>query len=92
MNKKDNKLKIENNLLKKKNKDLTKELQFYKKIFEHRNSCIFNLRIKTINGEKVWIDSINIYNKTDLLFKLDKDEEVEQWIKDLNRPYKDNDW
>ena len=48
--------------------------------------------IKTINGEKLWIDSLNIYNKKDLLFKLDKDEEVEQWIKDLNRPYKDNDW
>jgi len=91
MNKKDTKLRIENSLLKKKNADLEKELKFFKRILEHNNSCIFNLSIKTINGEKIWIDKQIIYNKRELLFKLDKDEEVETWIKELNRPYKDDD-
>ena len=35
-------------------KELEEELKFYKSIFKthRREPCVFNLRIKTINGEK----------------------------------------
>lgn len=99
MNKKDTKLKIENSILKKKNKtleqknkELQKELEFMNKIFDNYYSAVSNLRIKTINGKKIWIDSVSISNKPDLLFQLDKDIEVNDWIKNLNSPYNDNDW
>lgn len=99
MNKKDTKLKIKNSILKKKNKtleqknkELQKELEFMNKIFDNYYSAVSNLRIKTIKGEKIWIDSVSISNKPDLLFQLDKDKEVNDWIKNLNSPYDDNDW
>lgn len=99
MNKKDTKLKIENSIIKKKNKileqknkELEKELKFMNKVFDNYYSAVSNLRIKTINGEKIWIDSVSISNKPDLLFQLDKDKEVNYWIKNLNSPYDDNDW
>jgi hypothetical protein len=58
---------------------LQKELDFYKSIFKsHQNSCVFNLRIKTIKGEKVWVDYIL---DTDSLHLLDKDSEVIDWLK-----------
>ena len=99
MNKKDTILKIKNNILKKKNKDLEqknkdlqKDLEFMNKIFNNYYSAVSNLRIKTIKGEKIWIDSVSISNKPNLLFQLDKDKEVNDWINNLNSPYDDNDW
>ena len=56
-----------------------KELHFYQSLFKtHCNSAVFNLYSKTINGEKVWIDPIMEHGKLHLL---DKDEEVEEWLK-----------
>ena len=79
-------------LLKKKYKKIKKELKFMKKIFEHQNSAIYNLKIKKINNKKIWIDKIKILSNPELLLKLDKDEEVIEWINDLNLSYKDDDW
>ena len=63
---------------------LTKELEFYKSIFKtHSNSAIFNLRIKTINGKRVWVDKVNIYSNYELLNSLDKDDEVKEWLKPI---------
>jgi len=58
---------------------LQTELDFYKSVFNtHNNSCIFNLHVKTIKGQKVWIDHIR---DTDSFHLLDKDEEVIEWLK-----------
>ena len=41
----------------KENIQLKKDLEFYKSIFQtHSNSAVFNLKIKTIDGERLWID------------------------------------
>ena len=61
--------------------ELNKELEFYKSVFRtHHNSCIFNLHIKTIHGEKVWIDRIR---DTNIFHMLDKDSEVEEWLQPI---------
>tara|TARA_B100000686_G_scaffold354758_2_gene467011 strand:- start:4475 stop:4768 length:294 start_codon:yes stop_codon:yes gene_type:complete len=66
------------------NINLKKELSFYKSIFRtHFNSAVFNLRIKTINGEKIWVDKIQAYTDYQLLEKLDKDNEVLEWMKPI---------
>lgn len=62
------------------------------KVFDNYYSAVSNLRIKTIKGEKIWIDSVRISNKPNLLYQLDKDKEVAEWIENLNSPYNDNDW
>jgi len=63
----------------KKINDLKKGLTFYQSLFNtHCNSAVFNLYIKTINGEKVWFDPIMESGKIHLL---DKDKEVEEWLK-----------
>ena len=60
--------------------DIKKELNFYKSIFKtHNNSCLFNMYIKTLNGEKIWVDMTRDSNE--LIRSLDKDEEVERWLK-----------
>ena len=57
--------------------ELEKELEFYKSIFQrHTNSAIFNLRIKKINGNKIWVDKVKIYTDYKLLHSLDEDDEV----------------
>lgn len=59
--------------------ELKRECEFYKSIFEtHSNSAVFNLHIKTINGQKVWVDRIRELDKLQLL---DKDKEVIEWLK-----------
>ena len=74
------KLKQENEKLINENSNLKNELEFYKSLFnKRRNSCIFNLKIKKMNGENVWIDKV-LDQREDFL-KLDKDEEVEEWLK-----------
>tara|TARA_Y100001935_G_scaffold153928_1_gene126899 strand:- start:116 stop:382 length:267 start_codon:yes stop_codon:yes gene_type:complete len=63
---------------------LQKDLEFYKSVFEtHNNSALFNLRIKTINGERVWVDKIKAFTDYELLEKLDKDDEVLEWMKPI---------
>ena len=68
----------------KENETLKADLEFYKSIFTtHSNSALFNLRIKTINGERLWVDKIKIYTDYELLNKLDKDDEVIEWRKPI---------
>lgn len=62
--------------------NLQKELEFYKSIFKrHTNSAIFNLSIKTINGERIWYDKV--MDRMNLLDHLDEDEEVIEWKKPI---------
>tara|TARA_B100001287_G_C22528680_1_gene456278 strand:- start:60 stop:740 length:681 start_codon:yes stop_codon:yes gene_type:complete len=62
--------------------ELRKELEFYKSVFKsHRNSLVSQVKIKTINGRKVWIDHIRDDKK--LIESLDRDEEVEEWLKPI---------
>ena len=49
----------------------------------HFNSAVFNLRIKTINGERIWVDKIRAFTDYELLEKLDKDDEVLEWMKPI---------
>ena len=63
---------------------LQKDLEFYKSVFKtNLNSALFNLRIKTINGERLWVDKIKAFTDYELLKKLDKDEEVLDWMKPI---------
>ena len=62
--------------------NLQKDLEFYKSIFKrHTNSAIFNLSIKTINGQRIWYD--RVMDRMDLLYHLDEDEEVIEWKKPI---------
>lgn len=61
--------------------ELEEDLEFYKSILKMRNSCIYNLHIKTINGERVWVDRV-LHQREDFL-KLDKDPQVEEWLKPI---------
>ena len=76
------KLKDENTNLKNENTNLKAELDFYKSLFKtRRNSCIFNLKIKKMNGENVWVDRVR--DQREDFLKLDMDEEVEEWLKPI---------
>lgn len=69
-------------LLHKKNILLKEELEFYKSIFKtHGNSAVFNLRIKTLNNKKIWVDKV----RSDYYFilSLDQDDETEEWLKPI---------
>ena len=56
------------------------DLEFYKSIFKtHANSAVFNLRIKTINGERLWVDKVRA--DYSLKIQLDPDEETIEWLK-----------
>lgn len=75
-------LKDENTKLKNENTNLKNELDFYKSLFEkRRNSCIFNLKIKKMNGKNVWVDRVR--DQREDFLKLDMDEEVEEWLKPI---------
>ena len=68
----------------KENIQLKKDLEFYKSIFQtHSNSAVFNLKIKTIDGKRLWIDKVKIYSDHQLLNSLDKDDEVLEWLKPI---------
>lgn len=68
-------------LLQSKNKKLKEDLDFYKSIFKtHQNSAVFNLRIKYINKERLWVDKVKIRSEYQLLNLLDKDDEVIEWL------------
>jgi len=61
---------------------LEKELDFYKSIFKtHRNSAVFNLKIKTIRGNRIWYDKVA--DRMNVLYLLDIDEEVLEWLKPI---------
>ena len=56
------------------------DLEFYKSIFKtHGNSAVFNLRIKSINGERLWVDKVRA--DYSLKIQLDPDEETIEWLK-----------
>lgn len=60
-------------------RQLKEELEFYKSLFvTRRNSCIFNLKIKKMNGMNVWVDRVR--DQREDFLKLDMDEEVEEWL------------
>lgn len=76
-------------------KQLEDELEFYKSLIDsgsHYNSLVGNMCIKYIKGVPIWIDIQKIKQDRTLLYSLDKDEQVEQWIKELDIKYKDSDW
>ena len=69
-------------LLKLKNICLENNLKFYKSIFKtHRNSVVFQLKIKKKNGKPVWVDRIR--QDRSFIESLDHDEEVEEWLKPI---------
>ena len=58
------------------------DLEFYKSIFKtHGNSAVFNLRIKSINGERLWVDKV--LADYSLKIQLDPDEETIEWLKPI---------
>lgn len=60
-------------------RQIKEELEFYKSLFvTRRNSCIFNLKIKKMNGKNVWVDRVR--DQREDFLKLDRDEEVEEWL------------
>ena len=62
------------------NLNLKKELRFYRSLLTtHRNSVVFNLHIKQINGENFWVDPI--MDPREYLLTLDQDDEVKEWLK-----------
>jgi len=80
----DKKINAKNDFLKLEVDDVRSELEFYKKIFSlHQNSAIFNLRIKKINGKKIWIDKVLDRPNIQLLNSLDRDDEIEEWLKPI---------
>ena len=61
---------------------LKEELDFYKSLFvTRRNSCIFNLKIKKMNGKNVWVDRVR--DQREDFLKLDMDEEVKEWLQPI---------
>ena len=55
------------------------DLEFYKSIFKtHGNSAVFNLRIKNINGKRLWVDKVHV--DYSLKKQLDPDEETIEWL------------
>jgi hypothetical protein len=58
------------------------DLEFYKSIFKtHENSAVFNLRIKSINGKRLWVDKVNAEHS--LKIQLDPDEETVEWLQPI---------
>jgi len=71
-------------------KELKEEVEFMNKIFEHGKSMVGHMYHKTKQGIKVWVDVINITKKE--LIELDRDEDVIQWLQDIDIKFKDRDW
>ena len=61
---------------------LNQELEFYKSIMKMNNSCIYNLRIKTKNGKRIWVDFIS--GKYQDILELDDDEEIREYLQPVN--------
>jgi|TARA_Y100000389_G_C17226700_1_gene396040 hypothetical protein len=61
-------------------KKCNEELKLYKTIFKtHRNSAVFNLKIKKKNGKPVWVD--RIHDGREYILSLDTDDEILEWLK-----------
>ena len=78
--------------LQEENKRLQEELTFYKSISNFPNSLVGNMFVKYIDGKKVWVDRQNISHNRELLHQLDTDNDVSQWIDDIDIKFKDRDW
>jgi len=75
-------LKKENLSLREQINDLDYLVKFYQSIWNtHSDSVIFNLKIKYINTEPVWVDRINC--DINNILKLDRDEEIDEWLKPI---------
>ena len=62
--------------------DIIKDLEFYKSLFKtHHNSCLFNMRIKYLKGEKVWVDPTR--DTQEYIGNLDRDSEVDEWLRPI---------
>ena len=62
--------------------ELKLELEFYKSLFKsHRNSVVYNLKIKKKQGKKVWIDHIR--DNREKILELDMDDEIKEWLKPI---------
>jgi hypothetical protein len=72
------------------NNELKLELFFMKQILQFPGSMVGNMYIKTKQGNKVWVDKLKV-TKEELL-TLDMDDDVQQWIRDKQSTYNDNDW
>ena len=69
----------EKNELRDKLRDIEKELKFYKSLFEtHYNSCLFNMKIKYLKGEQVWVDPTR--DTDEYISNLDVDDEITEWL------------
>jgi hypothetical protein len=61
-------------------KKCSEELELYKSIFKtHRNSAVFNLKIKKKDNKPVWVD--RIHADRNYLLSLDTDDEILEWLK-----------
>ena len=81
----------ENKRLQEDNKKLQEELEFFKGISSFPNSLVGNMFVKYIDGKKVWVDRQNISHNRELLHQLDTDNDVSQWIDDIDIKFKDRD-
>lgn len=60
---------------------LKEELEFYKSIFKtHRNSAVFNLKIKTKQNKKLWVDKVRDRSDYYFILSLDQDDETREWL------------
>ena len=61
-------------------KKCNEELKLYKSIFKtHRNSAVFNLKIKKKNDKPVWVDCV--HDNKEYILSLDSDDEILEWLK-----------
>jgi hypothetical protein len=70
---------------------LEEELAFIKRLWTHHSmSMVCDMKIKTKDGKKVWVNVRDITHKE--LLGLDQDDDVREWISDTlcpfdNKPY-----
>ena len=70
----------EKNELRDKIRDIERDLKLYKSLFEtHYNSCLFNMRIKYLKGEQVWVDPTR--DTCEYISNLDVDDDIKGWLK-----------
>lgn len=69
---------------------LQEELDFMRSIFTYPESLILHMHAKTKQGMNVWVNS-QTATLTELQ-GLDKDNEVDEWIRSKQVVYKDRDW
>jgi len=82
-------LKKQIDILQKDNKRLQEDITFWEQLRTFGGSMIGNMYIKKKKGVKIWIDRLYVGKST--LVELDKDEDVIQWLEDVNIKFKDND-